>query len=189
MNRPENYLSIIWFIEKVMPYIDQRHQLHVVGVNPNDCFKKYVSDQIILTGKIDYVDKYFEKMVCPGAPLLIGAGIKLKFLNVGIWGCITNHIRIERINAISGRHYIHCEITEECINALNDKRNEIVFCRHAAIKFMKSTEYEYNEFVLLVKNKIYELLHINIEFRGENLSYEYYFAFWRIRKKTLAAVE
>lgn len=110
MSRPENYLSAIWFIEKVIPLIsDLNVRFVVLGSNPADELKKYQNDRIIITGFVDSIIPYFESATCLVAPLVLGAGIKVKILEGLSSGIpvITNNIGIEGIPAKDGVEYIH----------------------------------------------------------------------------------
>lgn len=61
MARPENYLSAIWYIENVMPRIqDLKLKFVVLGSNPAEVFEKYINDEVIVTGFVEDVTPYFE---------------------------------------------------------------------------------------------------------------------------------
>ena len=111
MARPENYLSAIWFIEKVMPLIkDMDVRFVVLGSNPPEELKKFESSRIHITGFVDSIVPFFENAVCLVAPLVLGAGIKVKIIEALSSGVpvLTNDIGIEGISAKDGREYIHC---------------------------------------------------------------------------------
>lgn len=110
MARSENYLSAIWFIENVVPLIsDLDVRFVILGSNPPDNLKKYQSDRIVVTGFVESIVPYFESAACLVAPLVLGAGIKVKILEGLSSGVpvITNDIGIEGIPAKSGLEYIH----------------------------------------------------------------------------------
>lgn len=132
MGRPENYLSAIWFIEQVMPLLEDTDMRFVVlGSNPPDQLEAYASDRVIITGFVDSILPYFESACCLVAPLLLGAGIKVKILEGLSSGIpvITNKIGIEGISAERGSAYVHAEKPEEyakCIRlALSGKLEKI----------------------------------------------------------------
>ena len=102
MSRPENYLSAIWFIENVMPLL-------------NDLDVRFVIvDRIVITGFVDETLPYFESSMCLVAPLVLGAGIKVKILEAMSSGIpvLTNDIGIEGIPAENGSTYFHCNDAE-----------------------------------------------------------------------------
>lgn len=130
MNRMENYESCIWFIENVFKKlieIDNDFKFYIVGNKPHKKLLEYSSENIIITGFVDDVSPYFENTLCMVAPLILGAGIKVKVLEAMSSGLVvlTNEIGIEGIPAKNNEHYIHCEKTEEylveIINLSKDK--------------------------------------------------------------------
>lgn len=116
MDRPENYLSAIWFIEKVMPLItDLDVSFIVLGSNPPKKLRLKQSERIIVTGFVKKLEPYFEKSMCLVAPLILGAGVKVKILEALTSGIpiLTNSIGIEGIDAVNGREYFHCESPQD----------------------------------------------------------------------------
>lgn len=109
MARPENSLSAIWFIENVMPLLsDLEVRFVILGSNPTEELEKYQSKRIVITGFVKSIVPYFESAVCLVAPLVLGAGIKVKILEGLSSGCpvITNKIGIEGIHARDRVDYI-----------------------------------------------------------------------------------
>lgn len=136
MNRPENYLSAIWFIDYVMPLIEDIDiKFIILGGSPTDELRSRENHKIHVTGFVDDVIPYFEKAMCLVAPLVLGAGIKVKILEALSSGIpvITNNIGIEGITADKGKGYLHCEEPEEYAEAvrkiynaqINDRQLEL----------------------------------------------------------------
>lgn len=116
MRRPENYLSAIWFIENVMPLLKDRDVRFVVlGGSPDEKLKRYSADNVIITGFVEDIVPYFSSCCCMVAPLLLGAGIKVKLLEAMYAGLpiLTNDVGIEGIPAEDGKDYLHCESAPE----------------------------------------------------------------------------
>lgn len=116
MNRPENYRSAIWFIENVMPLLKETNlRFIVLGAHPSAELLRYKSDKVIITGFVDDIKPYFEKSLCFVAPLLLGAGIKVKVIEALTSGIpvLTNDIGIEGIHAVDRKEYIHCVTVED----------------------------------------------------------------------------
>lgn len=114
MNRPENYISMIEFCKNVM--VDEKDlKLYIVGGNPDISLKAMESEKIVVTGFVDNVDIFYEDALAFVAPLLLGAGIKIKILEAMSSGIpvLTNDIGIEGIPAIPGKHYIKCDSYED----------------------------------------------------------------------------
>ena len=114
MNRPENEEAAIWFIEKVMPEI-QDIRFVILGAHPSEKISAYASERIEVTGFVDDPKEYFAKCLCMVVPLKNGAGIKIKVLegmSAGI-PVLTNEIGIEGIPAKNEYDYFHCEIPQD----------------------------------------------------------------------------
>ena len=123
MSRPENSLSAIWFIENVMPLIsDLDIRFVILGSNPTTELKNFQSERIIITGFVESIVPYFESAVCLVAPLVLGAGIKVKILEGLSSGCpvITNQIGIEGIHAKDGIEYVFASEPTEYEKAIRE---------------------------------------------------------------------
>ena len=136
MARPENYLSAMWFIEHVMPALKKDGvEFVIVGSNPPELLKlaaeKYngnaENSKITVTGFVPEVDDYFATSMFLVAPLVLGAGIKVKIIEAMSAGMpvLTNDIGIEGIDAEDGRDYIRCTAPGDYINAIH----KILECR------------------------------------------------------------
>lgn len=122
ISREENWKTVIWFIENVWCRIeDQEARFVIVGSNPPPILKKYESNRIIITGFVEDIKPYFETSLCLAAPLVLGAGVKIKViegLSAGI-PVLTNGIGIEGIPAVDGQEYFFCETPEEYVEKIN----------------------------------------------------------------------
>lgn len=116
MSRGENETSAVWFIEKVMPLLEDLNvRFVVIGNQPSERLLKLAGKRICITGFVDSVTPYFEECMCFAAPMLLGAGIKVKVLEALSSGIpvLTNHIGIEGIPAKPGRDYFKCESPDD----------------------------------------------------------------------------
>lgn len=116
MDRSENSLSCIWFIDNVLPLLADIHPRFVIlGNNPSKELLDRESDNVHITGFVDSIQPFFEKARCFVAPLVLGAGIKVKVLESMSSGIpvLTNSIGIEGIHAKPNEEYLHCEKPEE----------------------------------------------------------------------------
>lgn len=116
MAREENYKSVIWFIENVMPQIsDLDFKFCVLGSNPPDFLRQYESNKILVTGFVEDITEYLNKTKIAVLPLVLGAGIKVKVLEFAAAGIpiITNEIGIEGIPLERDKEYLHCESAKE----------------------------------------------------------------------------
>jgi polysaccharide biosynthesis protein PslH len=85
MNRSENYAAVIGFIEKHLPQLlldFPDTTLFVVGANPPKRLCELASAQVVITGFVDDPTPYFEKASLGVVPLVQGAGVKLKTLEM-----------------------------------------------------------------------------------------------------------
>lgn len=162
MARPENYLSAIWFIENVMPLLkDMNVRFVVLGSNPNEDLKKYESERVHITGFVNSVIPFFETAVCLVAPLVLGAGIKVKIIEALSSGVpvLTNDIGIEGISAKDGEEYIHCaepKDYEKTIRRIFADNDFGVQYAEKAKNFI-TMEYSLSESLFKYKNKLLEL--------------------------------
>ena len=120
MSRKENSDSALWFIQNVMPLLDNlKCRFVVVGTNPPEELIKKASDRVVVTGFVDNPNQYFEDSMCMIVPLVIGAGIKIKVLEGLSSGIpvISNEIGIEGIPAKNGKEYLHAETDVEFAQA------------------------------------------------------------------------
>lgn len=121
MSRPENSLSALWFIEKVMPLLKNEDVRFVIlGGSPSEELKSLESNRIHVTGFVDDIEPYFQHSMCLVAPLVLGAGIKVKILEALSSGILvlTNDIGIEGIPATPQKEYFHCTEPEEYARAI-----------------------------------------------------------------------
>lgn len=149
MNRPENWKSVIWFIENVWNKITHINaRLLVVGNKPSSQLLKYASDNVVITGFVDDPNPYFMHSKCMVAPLLYGAGIKIKVLEGLSSGVpvLTNSIGIEGIPAKNNIEYFHCETANDYIETINKIFNNEVdlfsVSRNAKLFIQKNYNYK-----------------------------------------------
>ena len=161
MGRPENYLSAIWFIDNVMPRIsDLDVNFLVLGGNPPKQLRLYENDRIHIKGFVESIVPFFEHSLCMVAPLVLGAGIKVKILEGLSSGIpvLTNKIGIEGIPAVNGHDYFLCEEPaeyEECIRNIYKGNIDTLKIANNAKNFMKS--YALEKSVQNYKSRILEM--------------------------------
>lgn len=122
MNREENWRSAIWFIEKVFNSIrDKDIRFVIIGNRPPKALRKYEDERIKVLGFVEDVKPLFRESLCMVAPLVLGAGVKIKViegLSAGI-PILTNKIGIEGIPAENGKEYLFCETPDDYLTAIN----------------------------------------------------------------------
>lgn len=163
MNRLENHISAMWFIENVMPLLkDYDIKFTVIGNKPRKELLNMQSDKIVVTGFVDDPSVYFENAMCMAAPLILGAGVKVKIIEALSSGILvlTNDIGIEGINASDGKEYIHCTTAQDyadtIINLINNgiDREKIGDSAIAFIKENYNLEKSFDRY----SKKVYSLL-------------------------------
>lgn len=91
MNRKENYLAVIDFINKAWPLIRDKHplaKLLIIGANPHHSLLKYNNaENVHITGFIDNPYAYISSATVTVAPIKLGAGLKVKVLESLFCGC------------------------------------------------------------------------------------------------------
>lgn len=126
MGRPENWKSAIWFIDNVMPLIKVPDvKFVVIGNKPNLELKKRESSNIIIKGFVEDIAPYFQESMCMVAPLLFGAGVKIKVLEALSAGIpvLTNAIGIEGINAEDKEDYFFCTKAQDYADVIMNLYN------------------------------------------------------------------
>jgi len=109
MYRSANYNSMLWFIREILPQISEKVpkvKLYIVGNKPPQRLQELSDGQkVIVTGFVPSLEEYYRQCEVFVAPLLCGAGIKVKILEAMAYGLpvVTNNIGIEGIPATSGK--------------------------------------------------------------------------------------
>jgi glycosyltransferase involved in cell wall biosynthesis len=158
MDRAENYQSIIWFIRNVFVLLPSEYSLVIAGNKPHFTLAEFASSRIKITGFVPDITPFFQNSFCMVAPLLLGAGIKIKILEAMSAGLpvLTNAIGIEGIPAKDGVHYLHCETPDEYIetfNRIHEKKIDLVTISNNAKSHIALT-YNLQESYLSLRNAI-----------------------------------
>ncbi|MGD1871589.1 MAG: glycosyltransferase [Mastigocoleus sp.] len=85
MDRPENEQAVIEFVDQCFHKLVQKnpkYKLYIVGSKPSQKVLSLQSQDIIVTGFIKDPTPFFEKAAIGVVPLLTGAGLKLKTLEM-----------------------------------------------------------------------------------------------------------
>ena len=126
MDREENWKSALWFIDNVLPAL-KNVRFIIIGNRPPEILKSRESDVIKVLGFVQDITPYFSQSLCLVAPLVLGAGIKVKILEGLSSGIpvLTNQIGIEGIPAERDSEYFHCESAENYIERINELINNV----------------------------------------------------------------
>jgi glycosyltransferase involved in cell wall biosynthesis/2-polyprenyl-3-methyl-5-hydroxy-6-metoxy-1,4-benzoquinol methylase len=115
---PPNEDGIVWFVESILPLIQQRLpgiHLHIVGSHPTDKIKSLVSTSVTVTGYVEDVSPYFEKARVFVSPLRYGAGIKGKIVQCMAYGLpvVTTPIGAEGMDSTDGYNMLIADDEEQ----------------------------------------------------------------------------
>lgn len=99
-----------------------RAKLYIIGTNPSDALLKRASDDVVITGYVENIEKFIlENCDVACFPLLNGAGVKIKVLESLVLGVpvITNEIGAEGIDE-KGEYLILAEKDQEFEQRIRD---------------------------------------------------------------------
>ncbi len=154
MSRPENYRSAEWFIEKVMPLIQDLHlRFEIIGgKRPDKSLYKYECENIIIKGYVENIADEFSSCLCMVAPLVLGAGIKIKVLEAMSAGVpvLTNEIGIEGIPAKDSEEFLYCSSPVQYSDAIRrltaDKEKAEIISENAKAFMRDNFDYRNDSF-------------------------------------------
>ncbi len=147
MNRIENSSAALWFIEKVLPLLEDCNvRFVVIGNKPPKCLLDKQSEQVVVTGFVKDVIPYFSSAMCMVAPLFLGAGIKVKIIEALSAGVpvLTNAVGSEGIAIEDKRDYYHCTSPREYEQIIRDMINGKIDTKEVSISAQKVVRERYN---------------------------------------------
>ncbi len=124
MNRLENEEAVVFFLEKIWNSVcDKNIYFYIIGANPSEKLKNISSKykNVILTGFIDDVKKYFSLLDIGVIPLIKGAGIKIKTVEMlySEIPVVSTTVGIEGILAEDKKEFLLAKNEEEFIKNIN----------------------------------------------------------------------
>lgn len=108
MHRPENEQAVLFFVRQCLPEIRVHFPtavLYVVGNAPSARVRKLEGDGVIVTGYVEDPTPYFERAALGVVPLLRGAGVKLKTLEMLQAGLqvVSTYVGAEGVDGVQRR--------------------------------------------------------------------------------------
>ena len=124
MNDLQNITAIEWFANKIFPTIIQKNKnvkLYIIGKDPDRKILQLNSENIIVTGKVNSIDKQIVDAHLYILPLLFGDGVKIKTLEAFATGniVISTSIGVEGTGFISNHEYLLADTEDEFIEKCN----------------------------------------------------------------------
>jgi glycosyltransferase involved in cell wall biosynthesis len=97
---PPNVDAVIWFSKHILPLVKETLpdlKFFVIGSNPTDEVIQLASEDIIVTGYVDDLTPFFERVKLSVSPLRYGAGIKGKIVMSMSYGlpCVATSVAME----------------------------------------------------------------------------------------------
>lgn len=163
MGRYENYASAIWFIKNVLYKIkDPDVRLIILGSRPHPSLQKYAGNRVVITGFVDDIRPYFQHSLCLVAPLILGAGVKIKIIESLTAGLpiLTNDIGIEGIPAEDGKSYYHCNTPDDYIEKIQFLLNNKSYAKVMSDNEKKLADeiYDYDKSLEIFVKKVTDMV-------------------------------
>lgn len=142
-----NYRSVEWFAREVMPHLSDanpRVQLRVVGrIDParRETLQK-LDSRVLVLGYVESLDSEYQEAACVIAPVLYGAGVKVKLLDAMAQGqiVIASSKACEGTGVEAGRHLLVADDAREmaalCQSVL-DRRESHINLAQEALDYIK----------------------------------------------------
>lgn len=129
MNRSENEEAVIFFLTEVWNYIKKDNMyFYIIGANPSEKLKKLLQNynNVTLTGFVEKLEDYFSILSIGVIPLLRGAGIKIKSVEMlySEIPLVSTSVGIEGIKVENGSEYLLAETSKEFISQINKLLND-----------------------------------------------------------------
>lgn len=156
MWRKENSESVLWFIRNVFPLIkDEEVRFVIIGSRPGCELCQQETERIIVTGYVEDISPFLANSMCLVAPLVLGAGIKVKILEAMSAGIpiLTNDIGIEGIPAVDGKEYFNCKTAIDYVNIIDKLVSNSINTENMKLSSKKLIQSQFD-----IDNKIEEFI-------------------------------
>lgn len=166
MSYPPNENAAIWFLKNVWNSIYEKHpktHFYIVGKDPSQKLIDYANTfkNVIVTGTIDSVDKYYDLARIVVVPLFNGGGVKVKLLEALGYGklVITTSKGIEGTDFINNTHLLVADTELEFIKKCNDVLDNYDQYKEILINAKKKmiSEYSWEKVVRDFENKLIDM--------------------------------
>ena len=115
---PPNEDGVLWFVEEILPRIKDEMpdtKFYIIGSYPTRKIQSLASDEIIVTGYVHDVSRYFQTARVFVAPIRYGAGVKGKIIHSMSYGLpsVTTTIGAEGLGLEDGNNAFIADSPEE----------------------------------------------------------------------------
>jgi hypothetical protein len=154
-NRPENMNGLIWFLNNVLPYVNDDIKFEIIGPSINESLlsKIKVNDKIKYLGFLENPYNKIAESQALIAPIFQGAGVKVKVLESLATGTsiIGTELAFEGIDDIGMKSMLLCNNAADFINFINnfELRNS---SEKNEIKFIFEKTYHSKKIIEILKN-------------------------------------
>lgn len=166
MSAGPNEDGAVWFIENILPDIVEVYpnlRFYVVGKNPSTNLLKLQNKNIVVTGTVESIDKYYYDANLVVLPLRFGGGVKVKLLEAISFKCpiVTTDIGVEGTELKDSTHLKICnnasQFLKACLDVLAD--DNITYRENLTFDYFKENltwekiGVKYNNLLLKVAKK------------------------------------
>lgn len=144
MSNELNPEGAIWFVKNIFPKIKKQipdSKFYIVGKDPIPALTQMSSNDIIVTGCVDDLSKYYKNTNLVVIPILHGGGVKLKLLEAIGYGkyVVTTSVGAHGTDFVNGQDlYIDDDpdmFAEHCIEILNNPEKYKFMLENEKAKF------------------------------------------------------
>ena len=112
-----NNEAALWLLDRVMPLLWGKHpelKVYLVGYGPSEELLTRQSARVIVTGKVNKVTSYLEKIDVVVVPLHFESGTRYKILEAWASGCavVSTSLGAEGLNYVHGKHILIADTPE-----------------------------------------------------------------------------
>ncbi len=159
-----NIEGFMWFYKRVLPYLNRRYTISIVGTGSNLLSDKVVCNRIRIIGPVDDLGEYYKDADIVITPILSGGGMKVKTLEAlsysklvvgtteslnGYWEAIPHELR----NKIVFRS----DDPKEWIEIINKLLEEKLYKHYLELETVFEQHFSYNVMVNRFRKRIEEI--------------------------------
>ncbi|MFK8275182.1 glycosyltransferase [Capnocytophaga cynodegmi] len=127
---PHNIKGINWFLNEVLPLIDSKHKVHIIGRIGQEI--KQPHHNVIIHGLVDDITDFYQNCRITICPMLSGTGVKIKVLeslsyNIPV---VTNRRGVDGLSNKSDNGCVVADCPQKFAEAINQLISDDDYYRH-----------------------------------------------------------